>query len=309
MIHASTIETLERCGVLSPPVSCHDVVTKVLQPDDDTIFGRQSRAMGRAVSRQYMRQLAQITNALVSLGFSPASVLFDTLSLDRLREWTQQMERVMGVQIGNVMSLRGQRAMRQVLRQSGRGRVATGISFDLQNQDVQRFLANESRIIGRHATDAFRDEIRERLQEGVSLGESPKQISQRIQEISSDFVPYKADRIARTETAYAFVEGNISGWEQSGVVQGKRFLLAPDACPFCQAVADMYGDGQSDEGRVFGLRESLFQYGDTIAAEFKQEDGTTSVRRMTFDYEGLAATGVQGPPIHPNCRCDLVPVV
>jgi len=107
------------------------------------------------------------------------------------------------------------------------------------------------------------------------------------------FGPARSEAIARTESARAFVQGQVEGWEQSGVVTGKRWLLAPGACEFCKQAAKIY-NGR----RQYGLRETpdQLQQGTILTG--------TDGGKMKLDYEGVA-----GPPLHPNDRCDLVPVV
>lgn len=79
----------------------------------------------------------------------------------------------------------------------------------------------------------------------------------------------RAERIARTETANADVAGNLEGWRASGVVTGKRWLPDSDPCPECKENADK---------GVIGLDEDF-------------------------------PSGDDGPAAHPNCECDLEPVV
>jgi Phage portal protein/Phage Mu protein F like protein len=87
----------------------------------------------------------------------------------------------------------------------------------------------------------------------------------------SGFDDARAELIARTETAFADMQGNLAGWSASGVVEGKRWIVGAGCCEDCQ---DM-------EGQAVALDES-------------------------FDYTGEE---VDGPPAHPNCRCDCAPEV
>ena len=96
---------------------------------------------------------------------------------------------------------------------------------------------------------------------------------------SGIFNKYQADRIVRTETAFAQTNALIEGWKQSGVVQGKEFLLAPEACVFCEAISKTW-KGKNDKIEVKGKKT------------------------MVADYREL-----QGAPIHPNCMCDILPVI
>ena len=85
------------------------------------------------------------------------------------------------------------------------------------------------------------------------------------------FSAERAETIARTELARADVAGNMLAYRESGVVEKKRWLTAGDdaVSEDCQANADQ-GEIDLDE-----------------------------------DFQ----SGADAPPEHPNCRCDLMPIV
>jgi len=85
----------------------------------------------------------------------------------------------------------------------------------------------------------------------------------------SEFSDARAENIARTETARADVQGNLAGYKASGVVESKQWLTAPDCCDLCQEL----------DKEVVGLNEQ-FSNG-----------------------------GGDGAPLHPQCRCDVIPVL
>ena len=61
------------------------------------------------------------------------------------------------------------------------------------------------------------------------------------------------------------------------------------ACEFCQEVAKQFND------KTVALNDPFFAKGSVL---------TVGESTMKLDY-----TDVQGPPLHPNDRCDLVPVL
>jgi hypothetical protein len=105
------------------------------------------------------------------------------------------------------------------------------------------------------------------------------------------FSKERATVVARTESASAYQQGQIDAWKETGIVQRKAFLLAPGACEFCKAVNKRYGAGGV---KGLGLDEPMVQGGIEIVG--------TEGGRMTpkFDSQGI---------VHPNCRCDFVPVL
>lgn len=83
------------------------------------------------------------------------------------------------------------------------------------------------------------------------------------------FSAERAEMIARTETAFADVAGNMAAYRESGVVESKKWITGADCCPECQLL----------DGMVVGIDE-----------DFPNDGG-------------------DGPPLHPACRCDVSPVV
>lgn len=118
--------------------------------------------------------------------------------------------------------------------------------------------------------ETTRNDLRAVLTDGVEQGWSPAFLRDAI-ESSGAFNEDRALMIARTELAFAHVEGNVAGWRESGQVTGKRWILGdlhdvPDEC-----------DEAADQGVI--------------------------------DFEDDFNTGDFAPPAHPNCTCDLEPVL
>ena len=100
----------------------------------------------------------------------------------------------------------------------------------------------------------------------------------------------RAQTIARTESARAYTDGQNAAWEASGVVKGKTWLVSPYACEFCEAAAAQYGE------KSVGVNDAFYERGATITGA----SGAT----MALDFDDTS-----GPPLHPNCRCSLLPVI
>ena len=142
--------------------------------------------------------------------------------------------------------------------------------------------------------DDIRNTIATHIDRGDGVGVMADRIKDRLSKDKGNWSETRAKRIARTETRFATEAGKREGWEQSQVVVGKEFLLAPGGCPVCKRI-----DGLT-KGKVFPINGVMYGKGDSI--EYDDEDGKK--RRFKFNY-----TDVQGPPIHPNCRCTLVPKI
>lgn len=119
-------------------------------------------------------------------------------------------------------------------------------------------------------TEGTREMIRAQVVEAMQNGDSVQELAGRLKE-SHAFSNTRARTIARTETAMADNMGNLIGWEETGLVAGKRWITAEDdkVSEICNTNGDM---------GVIGLHEH-------------------------FAHDGMT------PPAHPNCRCTVVPVL
>jgi hypothetical protein len=137
-------------------------------------------------------------------------------------------------------------------------------------------------------SDAAAQYIADTVAQGIEDGNSIEDMADRIAEqrgISRE----RAEMIARTESAYAYTEGRLESMKESGVVTGKRWLLSPDACEFCEAAARQYGE------KTVPLDTPFYTVGTTLTG--------VAGGRMKLTYRN-----VDGPPLHPNCRCDVIAV-
>lgn len=152
---------------------------------------------------------------------------------------------------------------------------------------VEKYLREHELKLANTVSETVLNRVKEELAVGVSQGETITQLKTRLQESVNDMSGIAAERIARTETARAFMAARERSWQASGNVWGKRWQLAPDACDFCKEVAAAYG--------VQPVGAPFFSKGDMLTLG----DGQT----MNLDY-----SDVDGPPLHPNDRCSLVAV-
>ncbi len=263
-------------GYLNPPYA-KDVL-KVQQAQAQRVIDKLKS--GKAVRKA--ETATQVVNRVMPTG--------------EFEDWMEEMVEVSAARISQTVATTGVAAITEL---------DVSITFDLQNKRAQRYIERASRRIGRQATDTWRSELRSAILAGVEAGESSREIAKRIQAIKgAEFTKSKANQIARTETAFASTAGTLEGWQQSGVVEAKQFLLAPGACPWCQAVAARYGDGMdAAKNKPIDLDKPFYEKGDTIEGVFETEKGS-SVRVLKLDYSSM-----QGAPVHPNCRCTVRPII
>lgn len=116
--------------------------------------------------------------------------------------------------------------------------------------------------------ESTREMLRADVADAIDQGWSNDTLADNLAE-SYAFSDERAMTIARTETAFADVAGNVEAYQASGIVSGKEWITADD-----DKVSDEC-QGNADEGVIA--------------------------------FEDEFSSGAMWPPEHPNCRCDVVP--
>lgn len=156
----------------------------------------------------------------------------------------------------------------------------------------------------RKSTQSFTEETQQKIAaavtDGLQAGESIADITKKVKAIYSEIIPpkngkgsndgenawWRAERLSRTEVIKTSNEIAEAAYKQSGVVIKKEWFKNPGACEFCQKLS----------GNVASLGSVFVPKGSTIEGV----DGGSRVN----SYEDIAH-----PPVHPACRCTIIPVV
>jgi SPP1 gp7 family putative phage head morphogenesis protein len=159
--------------------------------------------------------------------------------------------------------------------------------FNIDSPEITEFIKTYSYKLAITVTDEMMDGLRELFQEAFEIGSSTVEIGEKVQRFFELKRGYEADRIARTEMIRAAHQGALEAYAQSGVVVAKEWLTGKDekVCPWCSQM----------DGKRIELREKFFGVGDILKVDDFE---------LAFDYSEITA-----PPLHPNCRCDLIPIV
>lgn len=191
---------------------------------------------------------------------------------------------------------------RMVLQGGVKGleRLGLEVSFDAANPRVQEFVDQSVTRLASAAQQNTTVAVRDLLGDGLQKGETIAQLRERVRAWAEGdpamgrigTVGYRAETIARTESARAYERGQEVAWKESGVVAGKLWLAAPGACEFCQSAAAQF----NEDAKAVPLGASFFAKGTTLRGT---QGGT-----LRLDYEA-----VEGPPLHPNCTCGLLAVM
>jgi SPP1 gp7 family putative phage head morphogenesis protein len=132
--------------------------------------------------------------------------------------------------------------------------------------------------------------VRETLTDGLAEGVNPREMARRLTKEVRTIQRTQAEVLARTEVINSYAEATLDRYERGGVegvtVSGE-FATADDdrVCPICEAI----------EGAEFA---------------------TDAMRTATFEFEAgddepdsLGGEYPVKPPVHPQCRCAILPVV
>jgi HK97 family phage portal protein len=292
---------IDYCESKSKKCGCSHVkgetITQSQAWQDD---GFHAKAAG--YSRDEMRIIRQLEKELVNVGRERIGAVVKQLKktdltgrdlIDRAlaelapTQFTRQIRDAARPHLEELLGMggkKGDQLIRQELRKLDRDDDIVG--FDYANPDVQKWVNRSTTRLANSVGGTTVRRVRSLLGKGLQEGRTTDEIADDIE--AKGFDSARAQTIARTESARAYVEGQVQAWKQTDMVTGKKWLVAPEACPFCEAIGKA--------GQTKGMNDPFYTVGDTIIAA----NGKTFI--VDFD-------NVTGPPLHPNCRCDIIPVL
>lgn len=150
------------------------------------------------------------------------------------------------------------------------------------------FIQNNLQRMASTVNQETIDALSKTLAEGMQNGESLSKLAKRVNGVYEQAKGYRAERIARTETLKGSNQATLFAYKQAGFVTAMKWYAQPGHCPICDSV----------DGKTVNLNESFFEVGQAVDYE---QDGETKQYEVSYET-------VQTPPLHPNCRCTIVPV-
>jgi HK97 family phage portal protein len=162
------------------------------------------------------------------------------------------------------------------------------VPFDASTRTAQEYLKTESLKGVKSMNKTTKIKLRKAISEQVSEGAGVDKISRAIRGVFTQASSVRSLRIARSEVIRAGNRGALEAYRQSGVVIGKQWFTAEDerVCQWCNPL----------NGKIKTLDLNYFNKGETILG---QEGGKLNLNFLDVD----------APPLHPNCRCVVSPVV
>lgn len=142
----------------------------------------------------------------------------------------------------------------------------------IPSQELRKRVQESVEKFTKSMLDTDQKHLSDLITNGIEQGESIQQIRSQITEDFGNYSTMQAQRITRTEVMRAANQSTLDAFKQSGVVQGQQWVAfnSTDEC------ADY-------DGKVETLDSTFYQ------ADYEFTDGE--------------------PPLHPNCKCILMPVL
>lgn len=161
-------------------------------------------------------------------------------------------------------------------------------AFDERSKIVTGFINSQSKRMAKDVSEETSRMIRDTLSQGLADGETFGKLQERVEIVFANSKGYRSERIARSEVIRSSNFAQVEGWRQSEVVEGKEWLTAldEDVCPYCAPIG----------GTIIALDDTYLDKGDDYEGN--------GDRPLKINYENI-----EHPPLHPNCRCTLIPVI
>lgn len=192
--------------------------------------------IARAVSHLLRRQ-HQAIRASVARGILPDLEKYDRPMADALKPlflplWREGASRA----LHNILRLTGRRIR---TRHACFRTKNVGIAFDVLSPYVLEAVdhavfqfCHETNQTSHTALETAIAELRSGLREGLSTGETSRQLSFRVGQIFLD--PFRAFRISQTESSRSVHQAQLMVDIESNVCRSKIWLESSDACSFCK---------------------------------------------------------------------------
>lgn len=291
-----SLESLWTKAIEADEVEPRFIHTKASERDAKREFEKitkQEEEIGSSVSKIFDRQVKAVLEKIEGASAPTQELVTEIESILASKRWNKQLIDALRPYLEDSL-LAGLDIGRQTLEKLS----ALPVTFEKRGDDLRAYARSESVRLADRAANSVNGytavRFREILGEGVANGETVPQLADRVKEWAKAEgdaerqTKRRALTIARTESQRASRRAEVEAWKASGVVTGKTWLLAPDPCEFCEAASEAFSNNAVD------IDGSFYEQG----SEIQGKDGGT----MVADYESI-----DGPPLHPNCRCSLMP--
>jgi HK97 family phage portal protein len=160
-----------------------------------------------------------------------------------------------------------------------------GIStvFQTGNVRTNKYVRDSVNRLAKEADDYTLEAVGRIIEEGNEAGLGANAIANNVSAKFEQYSRERAQTIARTEVVTAANDAELMAYKDSGVVAGREWYTSLDE-RVCDSCGPMHG-------RMVELEKPFFEKGDTFNG-------------LKLDYRT-----VEGPALHPNCRCTTLAVL
>jgi SPP1 gp7 family putative phage head morphogenesis protein len=100
-------------------------------------------------------------------------------------------------------------------------------TLNLLDKNALDFAATRAAELVTEISDTTRELIRDNVADAVEQGASVKKLANLLQD-NYAFSAERSELIAQTESSFAAIQGNLKGWQESGVVSGFNVILGSE---------------------------------------------------------------------------------
>ncbi|MFC2494763.1 MAG: phage portal protein [Candidatus Absconditicoccaceae bacterium] len=162
------------------------------------------------------------------------------------------------------------------------------IEFNPNTDKIKKELKQKIQLIAKNV-DALTDEkIGKVVEMGLTGNMQPEEIKKELVKVFDELQGRRLETIVRTEAIRFGTYAEQSAREQSGVVKYKQWRTAIDE-RVCEHCGKMHG-------KKVALQEDFFKKGAIMTGN--------NGGKLKLEYENVI-----GSPLHPNCRCDMIPLI
>jgi len=288
------------------PADPNDCPANLIIKADGTVDRERTGGPNRALTQEEQEIAAIVNDVFVrqaaDVDQNVAKAASDELPLFDAQKWTRELGALLfpllipayqrgatnGLVQARVTAEDWDRIHPKAYRDTGVTK-ALNLSDWVESPEVIEAMKNRAFTVASVVNAKTLQKLQDQLVIGMQEGESIAAIQKRLRSTYKKWDRVRAARVARTEVIHAYNDGKIAAWSESEVVEGKEWNASGDACPFCLEM----------NGKVLPLNGAYHELGSEMNAEYQGQQ-----IRMAFNFEQI-----NGPPLHPNCRCALIPVV
>jgi HK97 family phage portal protein len=274
----------------------NSLFTKAKRDTGELVDDAALRKLAEEVDAVFGRQVDEIVAAIRAEGTPTPATIDRVMEAISKREWSVSLRQAFGPYLEESLRHGAELGMATLSKLTGDVSVAR---LGWTSAELDEYVARTSTVLSTRATTGLNttrtEAVSDLLGRGLQDGDTVDELAQRVQDWAQPqgderAETWRAVRVARTEAAYAASTAEQAAWRSTGLVKGKTWLLAPDPCEFCEAASKAFGK------TGVSLDDPFYPKGSVITGA----DGGT----YKADYEQI-----QGPPLHPNCRCATQPVL